>query len=124
MGILRGWKEIAECLNLTSRAAQRWERLGLPVRRVSRSRRSPIIAFSEEIEGWVQRRATKLNGVNTLSTNRHVFTKTQRKTRKLAKQLKNAGVELEKKIGTLRTQLAMDGTSSANARYKLPNKQP
>ena len=54
MRILNGWKEIAECLHLASRTAQRWERLGLPVRRVSNSSRSPTIAFSDEIEHWAR----------------------------------------------------------------------
>jgi hypothetical protein len=62
MKILNGWKEIAECLHLTVRTAQRWEELGLPVRRVSASSCSPVIAFSEEIERWARLKKTRQNG--------------------------------------------------------------
>jgi hypothetical protein len=55
MRILNGWKEIAECLHRTSRSARRWEQLGLPVRRISQSSRSPVVAFPNEIEAWVRR---------------------------------------------------------------------
>jgi hypothetical protein len=123
MRILNGWKEIAECLNLTSRTAQRWERLGLPVRRVSNSPRSPIIAFSDEIESWVQRKATRLNGADSLGANGHTFEATQRKTRKLARQLKEAGAELEKQIGAIRRQLAMNREGPTNGAWKVPNKE-
>lgn len=58
MGILIGRKQIAECLRMTARTAQRWEQLGLPVRRVSDSTRSPIVADSVEIEHWVRAKRT------------------------------------------------------------------
>lgn len=62
MRMLNGWKEIAECLHRTPRSARRWERLGLPVWRLTDSRRSPVIAYEDEIENWVQRRRLRVNG--------------------------------------------------------------
>jgi hypothetical protein len=54
MELLSGWKEIAEHLHLTVRTAQRWERLGLPVRRVSDSPCSPVVAIPDELELWAR----------------------------------------------------------------------
>jgi len=59
MELLSGWKEIAEHLHLTVRTAQRWERLGLPVRRVSDSACSPVVAIPDELELWARTREVK-----------------------------------------------------------------
>jgi len=56
MAILTGWKEIAQYLRLTVRTVQRWEPLGLPVRRVSTSAWSPVVAMSDEIDQWASNR--------------------------------------------------------------------
>lgn len=55
MTILNGWKEIGLYLRRTPKSAQRWERLGLPARRISKSKRSPVIAYCEEIDQWLRR---------------------------------------------------------------------
>ena len=55
---MRSWKEIANHLGMSVRTVQRWEeRYGLPVRRFNRSRRTPVMAFADEIDLW-QRAAT------------------------------------------------------------------
>lgn len=89
MRILNGWKEVAECLHRTPRSARRWERLGLSVKRVSESRRSPIIAFSDEIERWVQNRKTR-HQFGSLNANIAAFRATQRATRDLVEELSAA----------------------------------
>ncbi len=53
--ILNGWKEIANHLGRGVRTIQRWESLGLPVRRPKRKDRSAVCAFSEEIDEWLRR---------------------------------------------------------------------
>ncbi len=53
--ILNGWKEIADHLRRGVRTVQRWESLGLPVRRPRRKDRSAVCALSEEIDEWVHR---------------------------------------------------------------------
>lgn len=50
--ILSGWKEIAHHLRCGVRSAQRWERLGLPIKRLSGSRRGIVIADSEQLDSW------------------------------------------------------------------------
>jgi hypothetical protein len=52
--ILNGWKEIANHLGRGVRTIQRWESLGLPVRRPKRTDRSAVCAFSEEIDEWLR----------------------------------------------------------------------
>ena len=52
--LLSGWKEIAHYLHQGVRTVQRWELLGLPVRRVRNSGRSPVIAFSEDLDVWAR----------------------------------------------------------------------
>lgn len=55
--ILKGWKDIAKYLGCGVRTVQRWERLSLPVRRPARSKRSPVVAISKELEAWIKRRS-------------------------------------------------------------------
>jgi len=53
--LLNGWKEIANHAQRGVRTVQRWERLGLPVTRVNKSLRAPVIARSEDIDQWLTR---------------------------------------------------------------------
>jgi CheY-like chemotaxis protein len=52
--ILKGWKDIAKYLGCGVRTVQRWEKLGMPVRRPTKSSRSAALAMSEEIDAWVK----------------------------------------------------------------------
>lgn len=54
MALLNGWKEISKYLGRGVRTAQRWEQLGLPVRRPRSKDRSAVVAFSEEIDAWLR----------------------------------------------------------------------
>ena len=54
--ILTGWKEISKHLRYGLRTVQRWERNGLPVKRVNKSPRSPVVADSEELDAWILHR--------------------------------------------------------------------
>jgi hypothetical protein len=52
--ILNSWKEVAQYLGRGVRTVQRWEHdLGLPVRRPRGKSRSAVIAFREELDGWL-----------------------------------------------------------------------
>lgn len=51
--ILNGWKEIAGHLGRGVRTVQRWENLGLPIRRPNSRLRSAVICTSEELDQWV-----------------------------------------------------------------------
>ena len=52
--VLSGWKEIAAYLGRGVRTVQRWEKLGLPVRRPNAHLRSAVLTSSEELDGWVR----------------------------------------------------------------------
>jgi hypothetical protein len=54
--ILNGWKEISSYIQRSVRTVQRWEaRLGLPVYRPALKDRSAVVAFSDELDGWISR---------------------------------------------------------------------
>jgi hypothetical protein len=54
--ILNGWKEISKHIERGVRTAQRWESLlGMPVHRPALKDRSAVVAFSDELEGWLSR---------------------------------------------------------------------
>jgi CheY-like chemotaxis protein len=52
--ILNGWKEIAQYLGRGVRTVQRWEALGLPIRRPHVKNRSAVVAFRNELEEWLK----------------------------------------------------------------------
>lgn len=126
MRILNGWKEIGECLNLTSRTAQRWERLGLPVRRVSSSKRSPIVALSDEIETWVRERRLGHGRLQSLRNNCDAFQATQSKTRQLLDELKAARREHRRLVTTILDQIGSGRASSSQRprEFQEVNRQP
>ena len=55
---LNGWKDIARYLGRGVRTVQRWEALGLPIRRPVGHPRSAVVAKSEEIDLWISRAQT------------------------------------------------------------------
>ena len=52
--VLSGWKEIAGYVGRGVRTVQRWERLGLPVRRPHAHLRSAVVMSAEEMDAWIQ----------------------------------------------------------------------
>ena len=54
--ILKGWKDIAKYLGCGVRTVQRWEKLGMPVRRPTKGKRSAVIAITEELATWLKGR--------------------------------------------------------------------
>lgn len=50
--LLSGWKEIAKYMHQGVRTVQRWEEMGLPVRRVRATKPSPVIAFADDLDVW------------------------------------------------------------------------
>jgi hypothetical protein len=113
MSLLSGWKEIADHMHTGVRTAQRWERFGLPVRRVSESSCSPVVAISEDIEQWARKRQTKVSGYALVksasltgkfaelrSEQRRAF----RRTQTILKQIQNLGLEQKRLLSLIRSQ--------------------
>jgi hypothetical protein len=61
--VLTGWKEISIYLRSGVRTAQRWEIIGLPVRRIGVGPIRPVIAFAEELDAWQKAAPTRLSDV-------------------------------------------------------------
>lgn len=59
MTTLTGWKEISTFLRRGVRTVQRWESLGLPIRRIKGGRSGPVFAFAEELEAWEKATPTR-----------------------------------------------------------------
>jgi phage terminase Nu1 subunit (DNA packaging protein) len=51
--ILNGWKEIASFMGRGVRTVQRWEAIGLPVRRPHGRMRSAVVASAKELTAWL-----------------------------------------------------------------------
>jgi len=52
--LLNSWKEVSAYVGRSVRTAQRWEKYGLPVRRLSSSPRAAVVARAADIDIWVQ----------------------------------------------------------------------
>ena len=61
--ILHGWKDIAKYLRCGIRTVQRWEKLGMPVRRPLG--RASVMAISEELDAWLKHGSPVTNDSTT-----------------------------------------------------------
>src|SRR5581483_8739697 len=61
--LLNSWKEIASYLGRGIRTVQRWEKMGLPVRRLGNGERSPVVADARDLDRWIQ--AAQRHGFTT-----------------------------------------------------------
>jgi GAF domain-containing protein len=57
--ILNSWKEISSYLGRGVRTVQRYETVGLPVHRLGSASRSSVIAFADELDGWIRATAMR-----------------------------------------------------------------
>lgn len=104
--ILNGWKEISNHIERGVRTAQRWEALlGMPVHRPALKDRSAVVAFSDELDGWISRMsdgknhemlAQVKNNVNRLAWH---TSEVASQTRALLKQVRRS-LEVSRKRGT------------------------
>ena len=72
--ILKGWKDIAKYLGCGVRTVQRWEKLGVPVRRPTKGARSAVMATTEELAAWLKARPAAdpfLSSKGVTSQSRH-----------------------------------------------------
>lgn len=57
--ILSSWKDIAAYMGRGVRTVQRYEHLGLPVIRLNGAFQSSVMAFTDEIDGWIRETAMR-----------------------------------------------------------------
>ena len=62
--VLKGWKDVAKYLGCGIRTVQRWEKLGVPVRRPTKGKRSAVMALTEELDGWLKHRSPTSDSVS------------------------------------------------------------
>jgi hypothetical protein len=114
--ILNGWKEISNHIERGVRTAQRWEALlGMPVHRPALKDRSAVVAFSDELDGWISRMsdgenhemlARVKNNVNRLAWH----------TSEVASQTRALQKQVRRSLEAARRQ----GTASAHAPVRPP----
>ena len=98
--ILTGWKEISNHLRYGVRTLQRWERKGLPIRRINQTRRSPVIADSDELKASILYRRKLPSGV------RDSLRCSLERARELRREVQKNRKELQCRLTTLRKELA------------------
>jgi hypothetical protein len=98
--ILTGWKQISTHLGYGIRTAQRWQRQGLPVKRVTGSKRSPVVADSEELDAWILRGRVLPSGAPA-----NLWRNLQR-ARELQRAIEKNRKEFQLKLEALRKGLA------------------
>ena len=140
MELLSGWKEIAEYLHLGVRTAQRWERLGLPVRRVSDSPCSPVVAIPDELELWARTRDVREDAallasnkflVTRLSELRETHFQTRLQTKKLLSEINSLADKQKELLHSIQASLVPRSTlgkakmdSCARSRMLHPRNPP
>ena len=84
--LLSGWKEIANHMHQGVRTVQRWEAIGLPVRRVRAKKPSPVIAFAEDLDCWA--RSLHVPLLDTIEELRATISSLEGQIRSLKRQLR------------------------------------
>lgn len=102
--ILAGWKQISTHLRYGVRTVQRWERYGLPVKRVTTSPRGPVVADSEELDSWILHRLKLPPGAP-----RKTSANLQR-ARQLRRKAQQIGEELQETLEALKKTVAVSCT--------------
>ena len=51
--LLRSWKQIADYLKTSVRTVQRYEEMGLPVRRIALLKTGGVFAVRSEVDAWL-----------------------------------------------------------------------
>lgn len=109
--ILNGWKEIATYLKGSVRGVQRWESSGLPVIRPTNGARGSVIAYSEQIDGWL--RDTRSAGARRdledrleRSVDHATFQENLRRARQASDKLRATRLEMEAHMTSLQREVA------------------
>jgi hypothetical protein len=110
--ILSGWKEISSYIQRGVRTAQRWEALlGMPVHRPALKDRSAVVAFSDELDGWLSRtdddkRVGGAESTDTLARVQENVSRLARQSAELASRTKALQEELKRSAEIYRTRIA------------------
>jgi hypothetical protein len=116
--ILNGWKEISGYVKRGIRTTQRWEaRLGMPVHRLARKGRNVVVAFSDELDGWISRRSPSPEPLLQMQNN---MSSLVWHTAELASQTRTLEEQLRRSLETHQTRIA----SRIRPRMLAPARHP
>ena len=120
--LLSGWKEIASYMHQGVRTVQRWEAIGLPVRRVRAAKPSPVIAFTEDLDSWASSlRVPLLDKIAELTTTISLL-EVEIRTLKKQLRMKNATAQMdETPTSHADTQLFQNDPSASQRRNRSNN---
>jgi hypothetical protein len=116
---LTGWKAIAAHMGAGVRTAQRWEHLGLPVYRPVGDARGPVMAYTEDLEGWIRTRREKRFFDLTVPT-RQLYEaclrnrELRRQSWELRQELYAQSAELRQRVRHMRSYLQTQSTLAAS----------
>jgi hypothetical protein len=82
------------------RSVQPWEGQGLPVKRVTKSPRSPVVADSEQLDEWI------LRGKGLPPGTRVDLLRNLERARELRDEMERARTALRQKMAALRKEIA------------------
>ena len=108
--ILTGWKQISKHLGYGVRTVQRWEHQGLPVKRIGNNPHSPVVADSDQLDGWL------LRGLNVPPNAPRNVRDVLQRAQELRREVERNRKELRRGLQILRKELA-------ELREKLPTKR-
>ncbi len=63
--LFSSWKEIADYLKCDLRTCRRWEKLGLPVYRLTSTSKARVFAYRDEIDEWIKKRIAEKKSQKT-----------------------------------------------------------
>lgn len=129
-GLLNSWKEIACYLDRGVRTVQRWEKMGLPVRRLGEGSRAPVIAHADDVNRWLltieksrlqgdpramhaEFRGDLLGSLRESRVLREQMRALRRDQTELIQELKRTVQALENAVAPSEQQMLMHGRTSA-----------
>ena len=98
--ILTVWKQISQHLGYGVRTVQRWEGQGLPIKRVTKSPRSPVVADSEQLDAWI------LRGKGLPPGTPFDLLRNLERARELRDEVERARTALHQRMASLRKEIA------------------
>jgi hypothetical protein len=118
--ILNSWKEIAAHMNRGVRTVQRWEKEGLPIRRIGKGKRAPVFALTVEIDTWFRKHGISA-AVDGVTAPQSESRRLQAESQLLLNSLQRSGVDflfLDLEIATTmaRTALKAGGNTKKRSR--------
>src|SRR5262245_17562099 len=111
--ILNSWKEVSNFLGRGVRTVQRWEFLyAMPVHRPAGRPRSAVVAFSDELEHWLDRKAALIPELRDSADRRDAHSELMVQLHVSSTTLLERGKRLQEQTATLQALVVKARTSA------------